>query len=218
LLTAGVAGVAALAILFAGGQGMQERPAESAPAISMSITPEMMKAAEAGEPEAQFSVAGSMLSDAELNLAYSTKALDFLQQAAEKGHSRAMLRLGLLYRQGVGAPQNYALAAKWIERAAQSGEPQALLEFGRLHREGIGMPRDMVKAYAWLNLAAAARDPVAARERAEVARLLTTAELQQAQTDSMAGSMRPKQAAEVITSNVSSNSPATPATPQAAAR
>jgi hypothetical protein len=128
-----------------------------------------------------------MLSDSQLNLAYSTKAIQFLQEAADRGHTRAMLRLGLLFKQGVGAPQNYALAAKWIEKAAQAGEAEALLELGRLHREGIGVPKDLVKAYAWLNLAAAARDPVAPRERAEVARLLTAGELQQAQQDSMAG-------------------------------
>lgn len=153
-------------------------------AISLTITPAAMKSAEAGDAEAQFSVATAMLADAELNLAYSTKAVELLTRAADQGHARAMLRLGMLYRQGVGALQNFAMAAKWIEKAARLGEPQAMLELGRLHREGVGMAKDPVKAYVWLNRAAAARDPQAIRERAEVARLLTQAELKKAQDES----------------------------------
>lgn len=162
-------------------------PEQAPPPISTAITPAAMTAAEAGDPDAQYAVASSMLTDATLSLAYATKAIGFLQQAAERGHTRAMLRLGLVYRKGVEAPQNYALAARWIEKAARLGEPQAMLELGRLHREGVGMPMDLVKAYIWLNRAAAARDTEAPRERAEVARHLTAAELQQAQDVSTAG-------------------------------
>ncbi len=162
-------------------------PEQDPPAISTAITPAAMAAAEAGDPDAQYVVASSMLTDASLSLAYATKAIGFLQQAAERGHTRAMLRLGLVYRKGVEAPQNYALAAKWVEKAARLGEPQAMLELGRFHREGVGMPMDLVKAYIWLNRAAAARDTEAPRERAEVARHLTAAELQQAQDVSTAG-------------------------------
>ena len=153
--------------------------------VSITITAADMRAAEDGNPEAQFAVATSMLADAELNLAYSAKAVEFLQRAAEAGHTRAMLRLGLLYRKGVGALQNYALAAKWIERAARRGEPPAMLEFGRLYREGVGVRKDAVRAYVWLNRAAAARDPDAIRERAEVARILSAEELKQAQDESV---------------------------------
>jgi hypothetical protein len=161
-------------------------PEPSAEALSPAITPMAMKAAEAGDADAQYAVANALLADQELNLAYSSKALGFLQQAAEKGHVRAMLRLGLIYRQGVDAPQNYALAAKWIERSARLGEPQGMLELGRLYREGVGVSRDPIKAYIWFNRAAAARDTDAPRERAEVARHLGPAELQQAQDESTA--------------------------------
>ena len=46
------------------------------------------------------------------------------------------------------------------------------------------MAKDLVKAYVWLNRAAAARDSQAIRERAEVARLLSEAELRKAQDES----------------------------------
>jgi hypothetical protein len=155
--------------------------------VSNAFTPEAMKAAEAGDANAQYQVASALLADSELNLAYSSKAIGFLQQAAEKGHARAMLRLGLLYRSGVGALQNFGLAAKWIEKAARQGEPQGMLELGRLYREGVGLPRDLVQAYVWLNRAAAARDGEAIRERADVLRLLTPTELQKAQEASASG-------------------------------
>lgn len=184
-------------------------PEQDPPAISTAITPAAMAAAEAGDPDAQYVVASSMLTDASLSLAYATKAIGFLQQAAERGHTRAMLRLGLVYRKGVEAPQNYALAAKWVEKAARLGEPQAMLELGRFHREGVGMPMDLVKAYIWLNRAAAARDTEAPRERAEVARHLTAAELQQAQDVSTAGHFDSASAA--------ATSAAGPAEPPAAA-
>ena len=171
-------------VLFSSGSGQEaiEQPV----AVSTSFTPAAMKAAEDGDVEAQFMVGSALLADAETNLAYSTKALGFLQQAAERGHGRAMLRLGVIYKKGVDAPQNYGLAAKWIEKAALLGEPQGMLELGRLYREGVGMPQDMVKAYVWLNRAAAARDQDAPRERGEVARLLTQTELRHAQDATLA--------------------------------
>jgi TPR repeat protein len=176
-----------------------EAKEEPAASVSMTITAAAMKAAEDGDPETQFAVASSMLADAELNLAYSAKAVEFLQRAADRGHKRAMLRLGLLYRKGVGALQNYALAAKWIESAARHGDPQAMLEYGRLYREGLGVPRDPVKAYVWLNRAAAARDPDAVRERGEVTRMLTADELKQAQDQSVAADAALDQTAAATT-------------------
>lgn len=188
LILAGIGGFAVMLVVLVVTLSDQKAPqAEAAPetGISLVITPEAMKAAEGGDPEAQFSVANAMLSDAELNLAYSAKAVEFLNGAAERGHKRAMLRLGQLYRKGIGALQNFALAAKWIGRAAAGGEPQAMLELGRLYREGIGVEKDLVTAYVWLNRAAAAHDPVAIREREEVARVLSAEELKRAQDQSV---------------------------------
>ena len=185
LILAGAVAVVVLIVVIAVWPDAKTPPhQESDAGVSITITAAAMKAAEEGDPEAQFSVATSMLADPDLSLAYSSKALEFLQRAADKGHKRAMLRLGQLYRRGVGALQNYGLAAKWIEAAANLGEPEAMLEFGRLYREGVGVARDPVRAYVWMNRAAAARDLAAVREREEVARTLTAAELKQAQDQS----------------------------------
>ena len=185
LLGAGLV-LVVLLFMFADWPERRPGPPEGVQAsVSLAISAAAMKAAEDGDQDAQFSVATSILADPELNVAYSAKALEFLRRAAEKGHTRAMLRLGQIYRKGVGALQNYSLAAKWIEAAAKLGEPEAMLEFGRLYREGIGVPRDLVRAYIWMNRAAAARNLDAAREREEVSRILTAAELAQAQEESV---------------------------------
>ena len=177
---AALAATVGIGVWLASGRGSDAIEPPPA-AVSTSFTPAAMKAAEEGDVEAQFMVGSALLADAETNLAYSTKALGFLQQAAERGHGRAMLRLGIIYKKGIDAPQNYGLAAKWIEKAALLGEPQGMLELGRLYREGVGMPQDLIKAYVWLNRAAAARDQEAPHERREVARLLTQTELRHAQ-------------------------------------
>lgn len=156
-----------------------EKPAQAAGLGP--ITAAELQAAESGDAEAQLRVASALLADPELNFAYSGKAIGFLEAAAEHGNTRAMLRLGMLYRKGVGALQNFSQAAKWLEKAASSGDPQAMLEYGRLYREGVGVPQDPVRAYVWFNRAAAARDPDAPLERQAVARLLTPEELHRAQ-------------------------------------
>ena len=184
-LAVGLALAALVVVLAAMPDSRREPAPEAETAVAITISPSALKAAEDGDTDAQYAVANSMLADPDLSLAYSAKALEFLQHAADKGHKRAMLRLGQLYRKGVGALQNYTLAAKWIEAAAKLGEPEAMLEFGRLYREGVGVPRDPVLAYVWMNRAAAARNLDAARERDEVVRILTAEELRQAQERSV---------------------------------
>jgi hypothetical protein len=197
LLAGGVAAVLALIlalVLTSEPSPAPEAQVATGPTAPGQINPIDLRAAEAGDPEAQFRAANALLADPELNFAYSGKAIGFLEAAAAHGHTQAMLRLGLLYRKGVGALQNFALAAKWLEKAALSGDAQAMLEFGRLHREGIGVPQDPVRAYVWFNRAAAARDPDAPLERQAVARLLTPDELHRAQEQSAKPDDPPSQA------------------------
>lgn len=185
----GLVVLVALTLMLAAGDlsGSEDETAD-APAAEANLGPVTsadMQAAEAGDPDAQFRVASALLADPELNFAYSGKAIAFLESAAEKGHARARLRVGQLYRRGVGALQNYARAAKWLELSAKSGDAQGMMEYGRLFREGLGVDRDPIRAYIWFNRAAAARHPDAPLERQAVARLLTLEELQRAQEASL---------------------------------
>ena len=58
----------------------------------------------------------------------SDEALAQWRAAADAGDRRAMLALGRLYAQGLGAPQDYVEAHKWFNLAASRGEAAAVGE------------------------------------------------------------------------------------------
>ena len=57
-----------------------------------------------------------------------SEALHEWQAAANAGDAKAMLALGRLYEQGLGAPQNYVQAHTWFNLAASRGEAEAVTE------------------------------------------------------------------------------------------
>ena len=62
------------------------------------------------------------------NAGRPAEALIQWRNAAEAEDRRAMLRLGRLYLQGLGAPQDYILAHMWFNLSARRGEAEALRE------------------------------------------------------------------------------------------
>lgn len=145
---------------------------------------EIKKAAEAGDADAQFRLGNALLQDPSQSTQNSANAIRWLQLSAENGNTEAMIVLGRLSRSGVGLLQNYDQASKWIQTAAARGNPVGMLELGRLYRDGVGVAKDPVLAYVWFNRASAARNMDAVREREEVARTLSAAELKEAQVQS----------------------------------
>lgn len=150
------------------------------------------KAAAAEEPsapvdalDAQFRAARAALLDTARGREVSTEAVGKLRQAAEGRHTGAMVLLGKLYRSGIGMPQNYALAARWLGEAANAGDPEGMVEFGRLHRSGIGVEQDAVQAYVWFNRAAALLNMEGVQERDSIAVKLDADELRRAQALSL---------------------------------
>ena len=75
--------------------------------------------------------------------------------AAERGSSSAQTRLGYMYENGFGVPQDYQLAAMWYHRAAEQGDPRAQHRLGILFNKGFGVRSNFIESYKWLNLAAA---------------------------------------------------------------
>ena len=57
-----------------------------------------------------------------------SEALREWQAAANAGDAKAMLALGRLYVQGLGAPQNYVKAHMWFNLAASRGQAEAVTE------------------------------------------------------------------------------------------
>jgi TPR repeat protein len=56
---------------------------------------------------------------------------------AEKGQSKAMLNLGLLYEQGLGVARNFTKALEWYQKAANAGEGEAYMRVGVCYEIGV---------------------------------------------------------------------------------
>lgn len=67
------------------------------------------------------------------------------------------------------------------QAAAEEGRPEDQLRMGRLYLEGRVVPRDRAMAYFWFNIAAANGSTAAAAERDRLERLLTPAQVAQAE-------------------------------------
>ena len=163
---------------------------ESAPGAGSAggngfVLGQTVDAAESGDHEAQFRLGRKYMLDAAVDGQNGNLALEWLQRAAEGGHTGAMILLGRMFRSGIGALQNYELAARWTHQAALHDDAEAMLELGRLYRDGVGFDKNPILAYVWMNRAAARHHLEAARERESVSRQLDNDELKRAQTLSL---------------------------------
>jgi uncharacterized protein len=119
---------------------------------------------------------------------YAT-ALELWRPLAAQGNAFASSNLGFMYDVGQGVPQDHGEAAKWYRVAAEQGYAQAQSNLGSMYASGDGVPQDYVQAYLWASLAAARFPPTAKEDRKQaaenrdhVARLMTPAQLTEAQT------------------------------------
>jgi hypothetical protein len=83
------------------------------------------------------------------------------EEAASRGHANAARYVGLLYRDGQGAPQDYTAARQWFDTAAAAGNAPAMHQLGWFHQKGYGVPQDYALARPWYEKAAAAGQAVA---------------------------------------------------------
>lgn len=91
------------------------------------------------------------------------RAVELFGQAAEKGHQRAQLNLGMLYLRGQGVTRDVIQARAWLEKAAASGDPYALYVLGRAMEESAGpVGADSVRAANLYRQAAEKGHPLAA--------------------------------------------------------
>ncbi|MBM3518493.1 MAG: hypothetical protein FJX56_11640 [Alphaproteobacteria bacterium] len=73
---------------------------------------------------------------------------------AEAGDPAAERNLGLLYRKGLGVPQDFVAAAIWYHRAAERGLARAQANLAVFYLRGQGVAQDLVEATRWFELAA----------------------------------------------------------------
>jgi TPR repeat protein len=113
---------------------------------------------------------------------YAT-ALRLFRPLADQGDAYAQAVLGRLYFYGHGVPQDHAEASKWYRLAADQGHADAQRRLGSMYRFA-GWDRGgqyYVNAHMWFNLAAAQGDQDAAKDRDDVAKLMTPAQIAEAQ-------------------------------------
>ena len=134
--------------------------------------------AEAGDAEAQFILGGMYTEGRGVPQDYE-EAVKWTRLAAEAGHRSAQINLGLMYRYGKGVAQNYAEAVKWFRPAAEAGDANAQYNLGNTYWKGA--PHDLRSAYMWLNLAVAQGHTTATESRDEVAILMSSTQLSEAQ-------------------------------------
>jgi uncharacterized protein len=130
---------------------------------------------------------------------YKTAFREFLS-IAEEGDAKAQRKLGLMYSEGQGVPQDYAQAAHWYRKAADQGNAYAQTKLGFLYSLGQGVPQDYVQAHLWFNLAAAQGDEQAPKARDITAELMTPGQVAEAQR--LARNWKPITSPDVIPNGI----------------
>ena len=84
----------------------------------------------------------------------STKAIDHLNYAADRGVPGAFNTLGFIHNRGIGeVPKNQTKANIYITKAAELGSTEAIANLGVLYLNGEGVEKDIDKATRYLRLA-----------------------------------------------------------------
>ena len=158
------------------------------------------KAAEQGHVDGQYHL-GWMYKEGRGVRQNGEAAVLWLRKAAEQGHELAQRSLGMVYYFGLGVRQNYAQALQWFRKAAEQGDTIAQLNLGAMYTNGQGVRRDYVTAYVWSTLAAARGDDTAVKNRKGIAKVLTSAQI--AEAERRARNWKPRK--EQIASNSKPN-------------
>jgi len=65
-----------------------------------------------------------------------------------------MSKVGWLYENGFGLPQDYARAREWYEKGAEYGDAISMRNLGALYYNGLGVAQDYAEAHKWYKRAA----------------------------------------------------------------
>ncbi|CAH0274772.1 Secretory immunoglobulin A-binding protein EsiB [Massilia sp. Bi118] len=110
------------------------------------------------------------------------QAFRWHRKAALQGLPAAEYVVGAMYYTGNAVPQDQALAVSWFRKAAGQGHPDAQYALGLMYRYHVaGLPEDAVLAYMLWDLAAARGHRNAGEQRADIARRMTEAQIEEAQ-------------------------------------
>lgn len=158
--------------------GLRDEPDRAARDTARFAT--VAKLAEINDPAAEYELA-RMYAQGDAAPQNTAESRRWLERSAQHGNVEAQYELALALKEGRGVVQDYERAVKWLHTAAEKGHGPAQFELGMLYRSGTGLPPNNSKAYTWLNLAAAQGIAGAAPARDAVLRLLSPADIVEAQ-------------------------------------
>ncbi|MEM9591929.1 MAG: tetratricopeptide repeat protein, partial [Pseudomonadota bacterium] len=108
----------------------------------------MTKAAESGNPQAQYDLGAFYQFGRGLPLD-EKKAAEWTSKAADAGLSAAQVEYATMLFKGQGVEPDQQQAAKLFSLAAQKGNPVAQNRLARLYANGIVFPLDLTEAAKW---------------------------------------------------------------------
>ncbi len=73
---------------------------------------------------------------------------------AQQGDASAQFSLGVMYKEGQGAPQDYKQAVSWFRKAGEQGHARAQYSLGVMYYSGQGVTQDYKQAVYWSRKAA----------------------------------------------------------------
>jgi hypothetical protein len=111
---------------------------------------------------------------------YPTALREFEKDAIQ-GDAKAQYNLGVMYDNGYGVAEDKIEAVRWYRKAADQGDAKAQFNLGNMYRRGEGVTKDYVEVYKWWSLATTQGDKIAAQNKKLIAKLMTSAQIAEAQ-------------------------------------
>ena len=136
--------------------------------------------AEQGYAKAQYNLALMYANGQGVSQDYK-EAAKWFRLSAEQGNAKAQTSLGFMYASGQGVTQDYKESVKWHRLSAEQGNANAQTSLGFMYVLGQGVIQDDVYAHMWWNIAAASGNFFAQKNRDEVAKSMTSSQLEEAQ-------------------------------------
>lgn len=108
----------------------------------------LMKAAEAGDAEAQFELGKKYYEGLGVEKNYSL-SIELFRKAAVQNHPRAQNAMGVMHKNGFGVEKNSNVAVDWFRQAAEQNYPAAQNNLGLMYEFGEGIEQDYIEAVDW---------------------------------------------------------------------
>ena len=132
----------------------------SAGAEEMNKADELIAAANAGNPEAQY-IWGSVLTEQTEKPDKVALGVSFLERAAKQGHIHAMHSLAIMIRHGEVPGKTKKDAFNWYRLASEAGFAGSQNNLGDMYETGDGVPVSYGDAIHWYTRSALQGEPTA---------------------------------------------------------